>query len=222
MGVDGSAHRRPHLRTARAPALRIELDHPGLDDHATCAEAAGGILLPASVPTLPRQCGSDLRTAAARVEPACPSSFRPWSVSYPARIAACPADRDFDLLEERLRPRIDPCSSAARPTRLDSKIFALIPCHDATIDAGTSPYKSCRSSIASDRSHAHHGEQKGQSLSTQVARAIASKIETKEEKFSGGGGRPCAAPSRGEKTNVQTTLCDPRERRTRVRFILHC
>jgi hypothetical protein len=143
------------LRTARALPWRIESGHPGLDDRATGAEAAGGILLPASVPTLPGQCGSDLRTAAARIEPASPSSLpavpRSESVSYAARIAACLANRDVDLLQKRLLARIDPRSSAARPTRLDLKIFAFIRCHDGTIDVGTSSYKSCRGSIASTR-----------------------------------------------------------------------
>jgi len=45
-------------------------------------------------------------------------------------------NRDLDLREERLRPRIDPLSAAARSTRPDPKILTLITCHDATIDIG--------------------------------------------------------------------------------------
>ena len=163
MGIDGPAHRPAHLRTPCAPRLRIEPDHPRLDHHPPRPEAACGISLPPTVPALPSKRGNDLRAPATRVEPACPSSFpaaaRSRSRAYPSRIAARLADRDLDLLEERLRPRIDRGSTVARPTRSDPEILTLIPCHDATIDIGKSRHKSCRASIASNRINAHDGEQ---------------------------------------------------------------
>jgi hypothetical protein len=95
---------------------------------------------------LPSERGDDFRAPAAHVEPARPSSFpaAAWSRSraYPPRIAARLADRDLDLLEERLRPRFDPRPTAARSTRSDPEILTLITCHDATIDIGKSRYKS--------------------------------------------------------------------------------
>ena len=158
MGVHGPAHRRAHLRTPRALPLRIEPDHPCLDHDPPRAEAACGISLPPTAPTLPRKRGNDLRAPAARVEPARPSSFpaaaRSRSRTYAAGIATRLADCDLDLLEERLRPRIDACSTTAGPPRPDPKIFALISCHDETIGIATSPYKSCRASIASNRVNA--------------------------------------------------------------------
>jgi hypothetical protein len=143
--------------------LRIEPDHPCFDHHPPRAEAACGISLPPTVPTLPSKRGNDFRAAAARVEPARPSSFpaaaRSSSGAYPSRIATRLADCDLDLLEERLRPRIDPRSAAARSARPDPKIFALITCHDATIDIGKRRHKSNRTSIASNRIIAHDSEQ---------------------------------------------------------------
>jgi len=81
------------------------------------------------------------------------------SATYPARIAACLSDGDLDLLEERLGPWIDARPAATRATRPHPKIFAFIPCHDQTIGNGTSPHKTCRASIASNRVNAHDGEQ---------------------------------------------------------------
>jgi hypothetical protein len=163
MSIDGPAHRRTHLRRPRAPRLRIEPDHPCLDHHAPRPEAASGISLPPTVPALPSKRGNDLRAPAACVEPARPSSFaaatRSRCRAYPPGIAARLADRDLDLPEEWLRPRIDTCSTVARWTRSDSKIFALIKCHDATIDIGKSRHKSCRASIASNRIDARDGEE---------------------------------------------------------------
>jgi len=138
MGVDGLAHRPAHLRTPCARPLRIEPDHPCLDHHSPGPEAACRISLPPTVPTLPSKRGNDLRSPAARVEAARPSSFpaaaRSRSRAYPPRIAARLADRDLDLLEKRLRPRIDPGSAVSGPARSDPEILALITCHDATID----------------------------------------------------------------------------------------
>ena len=196
MGIHGPARRRPHLRRPCAPPLRIEPDHPCLDHHPPCPEAARRIPLPPSVAALPRKRDNDLRTSVARVEPArCPShpaAGRSRSGTYPAGIAACFADRDFDPLQERLRPRIEPRPTAARPSRPDAKILALIPCHDETIDIGTSPYKSCRTSIASNRIKAHDGEEKPGSSSTHIASAIARKIEIKNENSKGGTRAPFA------------------------------
>jgi hypothetical protein len=97
--------------------LRIEPDHPCLDHHSPGPEAACGISLPPSVPALPGKRGNDLRAPAARVEAARPSSFpaaaRSRSRGYPPGIATRLADCDLDLLEERLRPRIDACSWCA-------------------------------------------------------------------------------------------------------------
>ena len=84
MGVHGPAHRPAHLRTSRAPPLRIEPDHPGLDDDPPRSKAARGISLPATVPTLPRKRGNDLRTSAARVEPARPASFPAAAIALPS------------------------------------------------------------------------------------------------------------------------------------------
>jgi hypothetical protein len=103
------------------------------------------------------------RSTAARIEAACSPSFtgasRSRSYAYPAGIAACLADGDFDLLGERLRSLVDPRPGAAQPTRPNSGILALIPCHNGAIDMGTSPYKRCQASIASNRMNAHHGEE---------------------------------------------------------------
>jgi hypothetical protein len=163
MGVHSPAYCRTHLRRPGVPPLRIEPDHPRLDHHTTSAEAASGISLPASITTRSRKGGYDLRTPAARVEPAGPFSFpaaaRSRSRTYPPGIAACLADRDLDLLEERLRPQIDTCSTVTRPSRSDPEILTVIACHDATIDIGKSRHKSCRALIASNRINAHDSEQ---------------------------------------------------------------
>ena len=58
-------------------------------------------------------------------------------------IAARLADRDLDLLVERLRPRIDTCSTVSGPARSDPEILTLITCHDATIDIGKNRHKRC-------------------------------------------------------------------------------
>jgi hypothetical protein len=143
--------------------LRIEPNHPGLDHHSPRAEAACGISLPHALPARPSKRGSDLRTAAARVEAARPSSFpaatRTRSRSYPPRIAARFADRDLDLLEKRLRPGIDTCSTVSGPARSDPEIVTVIACHEATIDIEKSRRKHCRTSIASNRINAHDSEQ---------------------------------------------------------------
>jgi len=143
--------------------LRIEPDHPCLDHHSPGPEAACGISLPPTVPALPSKRGNDPRAAAARVEPARPSSFlaaaRSRSRAYPPRIATRLADCDLNLLEERLAARIDPRATAARPTRSDPEILTVIACHDATIDIGKSRRKSGRALIASNRINAHDSEQ---------------------------------------------------------------
>jgi hypothetical protein len=117
MGIDGPAHRPAHLRPPCAPRLRIEPDYPRLDHHSPRSEAASGISLPSAVRALPRERDHDFRAPATRVEPARPSSFpaaaRPRSRAYPLRIATCLADCDLDLLEERLRSRIDACATVA-------------------------------------------------------------------------------------------------------------
>jgi hypothetical protein len=145
MGIYGPAHCPAHLRSSPGPLLRIEPDDPRLDHHAPRAEASCGISLPPS--TLPGKRSDDFRTPAPRVEPARPASFpaaaRLRSRAYPSGIATRLADRDLDLLEERLRPRMDACSTTAGPTRFDPEIFALITCHNATIDIGKGRHKSC-------------------------------------------------------------------------------
>jgi hypothetical protein len=113
MGVHGPAHRPAHLRSSRAPLLRIEPDHPGLDDDPPRSKPARGISLPASLLTRPRKGGHDLRTSATRVEPTRPACFPATGQAHPLGIATCLADCDLDLLEERLRPRIDACSTVA-------------------------------------------------------------------------------------------------------------
>jgi hypothetical protein len=113
MGVHGPAHRSAHLRSSRAPLLRIEPDHPGLDDDPPRSKPARGSSLPAPLLTRPRKGGHDLRTSATRVEPTRPASFPATGRAHPLRIATCLADCDLDLLEERLRPRIDACSTVA-------------------------------------------------------------------------------------------------------------
>jgi hypothetical protein len=79
-------------------------------------------------------------------------------------IATRLADRDLDLIEERLAARIDAWTIAAGPPRPDPKIFALISRHGGTIDIETSPHKSCQSSIASNRVNAQSGEQTAEAL----------------------------------------------------------
>jgi hypothetical protein len=159
MGINGPAHRPAHLRPPCTPRLRIEPDHPCLDHNTTGPEAACGISLPPTVRGLPSKRGNGLRTPAARVEPTRHASFPATGRAHPPRIASCLADCDLDLLEERLRPRIDACSTVARPTRPDSKIFTFITCHDATIGLGKSRHKSFQASIASDRTSTHDGEE---------------------------------------------------------------
>jgi len=163
MGIDGPAHRPAHLRAPCAMPLRIEPDHPCFDHHSPGPEAARRIALPPTVPALPSKRGHDLRTSATRVEPTRPSSFpaaaRSRSRAYPPRIATRLADRDLNLLEERLRPRIDACSTTAGLARSDSKILTIIACHDATIGLEKSQHKSFRASIASNRTSAHDGEE---------------------------------------------------------------
>ena len=133
MGINGPAHRPAHLGSSRTPLLRIEPDHPRLDYHSPGPEAAGGISLPPTIHGLPSKRGNDLRTPAARVKPARPSSFpasaRSRCRTYPAGIAACLADCDLDLLQKRLVARIDPRATAARPTRSDPKTLTVIACH---------------------------------------------------------------------------------------------
>src|SRR6267142_65399 len=99
------------------------------------------------------------------------------------RLAACLGDRDFDLLEERLGPRIDPHSAAAGPTRPNPKIVALFPCHCETIGIAMNPYKSCRASIASNRVRRMMANKQRRLPSTHIASAIAWKIEIKQKKF---------------------------------------
>jgi len=127
--------------------LRIEPDYPRLDHHSPRSEAASGISLPPAVRALPRKRGHDLRAPATRVEPARPSSFPAaagsCSRAYPSRIAARLADRDLDLFEERLRPRIDACSTVSGPARSDPEILTLIRRHSETIDIEMSWRKSC-------------------------------------------------------------------------------
>jgi len=163
MGIDGPAHSPAHLRGSGAPLLRIEPDHPCLDHHSPCPEPACGISLPPTVPALPSNRGNDLRAAAARVEPARGSSppavARSRSRAYPPGIAAGLADRDLNLLEERLRPRMDTCSKVSGPARSNPEILTVIACHDATIDIGKSQHKRCRAMIASNRTSAHDGEE---------------------------------------------------------------
>src|SRR5438132_1046436 len=113
MGVHGPAHRPAHLRNSRAPLLRFEPDYPGFDDDPPRSKPARGISLPAPLLTRPRKGGNDLRTSATRVEPTRPASFPATGRAHPLRIATCLADCDLDLLEERLRPRIDACSTVA-------------------------------------------------------------------------------------------------------------
>jgi hypothetical protein len=162
MGIDSPAHGPAHLRRPRALRLQIEPDHPCFHHHPPRPEAACGISLPPTVRALPSERGNDLRASAARVEPARPSSFpaagRSRCRAYPTRIAACLADRDLDLFEERLRPPIDACSTVAGPARSDPKILTVVACHDATIDIGKSRHKSCRALIASNRINAHDSE----------------------------------------------------------------
>ena len=152
MGVHGPAHCPAHLRRPCAPPLRIEPDHPCFDHHSPRPEAACRISLPPTLPARPSERGNDFRAPAARVEPARPSSFpataRSRSRVYPPRIAARLADRDLNLLEERLRPRIDTCSTVSGPARSNPEILTVITCHDATIDIGKSRHKRCRTSIA--------------------------------------------------------------------------
>ena len=163
MGIDGPAHRRTHLRAPCATPLRIEPDHPCFDHHSPGPEAACGISLPPPVPALPSKRGNDLRAPAARIEATRPSSFpaaaRSRSRAYPPRIAARLADRDLDLLEEWLRPRIDTCSTVSGPARSNPEILTVITCHDATIGLGKSRHKGFRASIASNRTSAHDGEE---------------------------------------------------------------
>jgi hypothetical protein len=158
MGVHGPAHRSAHLRSSRAPALRVEPDHRCLDHHTTRAEAARGIPLPPSVPTLSGKRGHGFCAPAASIEPACAYSFPSRCRTYATGIAPCLADRDLDLLEERLSARIDARSTIARPPRPDPKIFALIACHGETIDVETSPHKSRRAGVASNRVNAQGSE----------------------------------------------------------------
>jgi hypothetical protein len=167
--------------------LRIEPDHPGLDDDPSRAKAARGIPLPASAPALARERGNYLRAAAASVEPACATSFPATSRSrpstYAAGIATCLPDRDLDLLEERLRARIDACPIAAGPPRPEPKILALISRHAETIAIGTSPYKSSQASIASNRSHAYDGEQIVEPRHRRTLRApSAGRLKSKRNK----------------------------------------
>jgi len=163
MAINGPAHRPAHLGSSRTPLLRIESDHPRLDYHSPGPEAAGGISLPPAIHGLPSKRGNDLRTPAARVKPARPSSFpasaRSRCRTYPAGIAACLADCDLDLLQKRLAARIDPRATPARPTKSYPEILTVIACHDATIDIGKSRRKSCRALIASNRINAHDSEQ---------------------------------------------------------------
>jgi hypothetical protein len=142
-----SAHSCPHLGPPHTFPLRIKPDHPCLNHHTTRTEAACGIPLPTSVPTLSGKRGNYLSAAATRVEPACASSFPAAAGSLPSTYAAGIATRlthrDLDLFKERLRLRIDTRSTVARPPRPDSKILALIPRHSDTIDIEMSPHKSC-------------------------------------------------------------------------------
>src|SRR5579872_2379269 len=156
MGIHRPAHRPAHLRPPCAPRLRIEPDHPCFDHHPPRAEAACGISLPPTVPTPPSERGNDFRAAAARVEPARPSSFpgtpRSRSRAYPPGIAARLADCDLDRVEDRLRLLIDPRSPVAGPARSDPEILTVIACHETTIDIGKSRHKAPPSS---DRIKSH-------------------------------------------------------------------
>jgi hypothetical protein len=226
MRIHGRARRPAHLRSSHAPPLRIEPDHPAPNDDPPRSKPACGIPLPASVPIRPRKRSHDLRTSAARIEPARLASFlaaaRSRFRAYPPRIATRLADCDLDLLEERLRPRIDTCSTVAGPARSDRKIFALITCHDATIDIGKSRHKSCRASIASNRIDAHDDEEQRGSSSTHIASAIAWKIEIKNENSKVGTCTPCSVPSKPHrklrKPMCRHTLATKGSQRTPVRF----
>jgi hypothetical protein len=147
VGIHCAAHSCAYLGSPHTFPLRTKPDHPCLDHHTTRAEAACGVALPTSVPTLSGKRGEGLSAAATRVEPACASSFPATAGSLPSTYAAGIATRlthrDLDLLEERLRPRIDTRSTVARPPRPDSKILALIPRHSDTIDIEMSLHKSC-------------------------------------------------------------------------------
>jgi len=207
MGVHGPAHRPAHLRRPRAPLLRIEPHDPRLDHHTPHTEATCGISLPPTVLALPGKRGDDLCTPAARVEPArssfFPAAARSRSRAYPPRITTSFADCDLDLLEERLRPRIDTSSTVSGPARSDPEILTLITCHDATINIGKSRHKRCRTSIASTRTIAN--KQRGCS-SAHIASAISHKIEIHQESAKGDTRTRCAAPFL-RRANLQNPMC---------------
>lgn len=138
MGVGRLARRAAHLRAARA-ALRVELDHPRLDDDPARPEPRAAPV-PAPSAAVFRKGSHHLRAPAMRIEsPAAfsfPAACRSRSTADPIGVAAGLADGHLDLLQERQITRTDTRSPRAGAPRPDAEIVSVVACHDRTIGIG--------------------------------------------------------------------------------------
>jgi hypothetical protein len=206
------------LPSAGSSALGVELHHTGLHRHTPrpCAHPACVSAPRVPIPQRQRRRGAP----APRVEPAAALPFpRPRRTADPVGVAAGPAHRDLDLGQEGLRTWIDARAAAARPSWTNAEI-GVIGCHPLEIDGQKSRCKTLRATIVAWREITCCGVKTAESPTPHIANATHFSIENKVESEEGGTPSPCRVLLHAAKNNVQTTSCDRREPRTKVRFIL--
>jgi hypothetical protein len=118
-----------------------------------------------------------------------------------------------------LRAWIDARAAAARPSRTNAEI-GVIGCHPLEIDGQKSRCKTLRATIVAWREITCCGVKTAESPTPHIASATHFSIENKVESEESGTPSPCRVLLHAAKNNVQTTSCDRREPRTKVRFIL--
>ena len=112
----------------------------------------------------------------------------------PGRIAAGFAHSGLDLLEKRLRPRIEARPAIADPPWPDPEIIAVIFRHGQTIGARHGAHKATKHAIVSSRRPGHRSPRSAEAQYRLIASAIARKIEILHESSKGGTRSPCTVP----------------------------
>jgi hypothetical protein len=206
------------LPPAGSSALRVELHHAGLHYHPSrpCARPA-----PVPAPRAPIPQRQRRRDAPAPcVEPAAALPFpATCRTADPVGVTAGLADRDLDLGQEGLRAWIDARAAAARPSWTNAEI-GIVGCHPLEIDGQKSRCKTLRATIVAWREITCCGVKTAESPTPHIASATHFGIDNKVESEESGTPSPCRVLLHAAKNNVQTTSCDRREPRTKVRFIL--
>ena len=206
------------LPSADSSALRVEFYNARLHRHSPrpCARPA-----PVPAPRAPILQRQRRRGApASRVEPAAalpsPATCR---TADPVGVAAGLADRDLDLGQEGLRAWIDARAAAARPSWTNAEI-GIVCCHPLDIGGQKFRCKTLHAMIVAWRTIACRGVKTAESPTPHIASATHFSIENKVESEESGTPSPYGVLLHVAKNNVQTTSCDRREPRTKVRFIL--